>query len=613
MDENLPPDEIRHRSFLARQDNTPSDSAQVNLLFCKDAFARAGSKPHIFKDLRENLQALDQQQTQDFLSSLDHSSLFSQIFVLKISRLTSPIVPEVLFSHASRALNIYKASLASGNFAPECSVLAALTLVQLSLAANSRTPLLRAAAILELCRAKHEDYFPITVLLINLYRYLGLFSLAFSAFVSLSVKNLQWETVGHLVLTRISTLHPHRPKDVVSELGKAEPAFEPAGALDGTLQVGNKIVDGVGESIKRGLREGAYQNVANAVDTRKKIELSLWRRICAVEVQKVARMTGDSTLEPWQAPAESTGEQALSDQRDTAFRPYYSDADTTAWAMLDCGPVPKEGWLHAMVLQERLRNYFRTTADKEAAEKEWEALKAAQEQAQESLLERTGTDAQVTGSEKVFYQAMTHVLKLVEAAKSGEASDNGTSATIEKTLGDWIKMPKQDKILDELGVGWDYLHHWYVGLELVHLVSAFVRWAENYSVATAAASKGKKGKGPSATTAKPASSIPKEKLQALQGAAEQLQGEILEQAKGVKAKFTEGGILGSVLERVMPSPPDEKTSDKGFNEAFGAFVESLGGEAAVETIVGRWLASWEDACDGVLAVRSAAVGGRKGK
>lgn len=71
------------------------------------------------------------------------------------------------------------------------------------------TALIRAAAILErLCRDSPHNYQAL-LLLVRVYLLLGAGSLALSTFSKLSVKQIQYDSVAHILFTRLSTVHPH--------------------------------------------------------------------------------------------------------------------------------------------------------------------------------------------------------------------------------------------------------------------------------------------------------------------------------------------------------------------------------------------------------------------
>lgn len=464
-----------------------------------------------------------------------------------------------------------------------------------------------------------------------MYRHLGLFSLSFATFISLSVKNLQWETVGHLVLTRSGTLHPHQPHDEnLSKTGKPEPAFDPSEAIDSTLQVSEKLVNGLSNSVQKGLNAGSYSNVVDAVDTKKKIERSLWRRVCAVEEQKVARATGDTTIRAWESFENDDKLSAgdLIDQRDTSFVPNYSSTDLELWEELLCGPTPKEGWLTVMTLQERLLNCLRCAGSSQLLDSElgqldraWDALFEAQRAAAELLPTEAARHEQLTRAEQQVSVVSQQVLTLIKAMRANQKVEeeegvlkdiaNALSAMLEETpsLG-------SEPSLEQMGVGWRVLHGWYVALETCSLVHEFSRFSgppviPESTKATKGA--GKKGK-PQASSDGVSAILSQAQRKLLADAAVEVHEKVKAQAKEAKARFGEGGVLGRVLEGLVPvEGGGESSEEKEFAEHFNEFVEGAGGEAALETLVGRWLASWEDAVEGVLGVPALGRTTGKGK
>jgi hypothetical protein len=605
MDEHLPPDNIRHRAFLVRHQNT-FGKPQSNLAFCQDAFARAGTKPTIFRELRDNIERLDEAQIQDFVSGLDTSLLSTRVFALKVARLTNRTKKySTPLSQATAAIESYSDAQNAGTSSPKCIVIAAQSLIQHAFSLPSevtteaQTLLLRAAAVLELSIAKNEDYFPIPILLVQLYRYLGLFSLAFSTFISLSIKNLQWETVGHLVLTRVGSLHPHQPHDEATDRdGKSKPMFDPAYGLDTTIEVSDKTLNGLNESVKRGLREGSYSNIIEAVETRKRIKRSVWRRICTVEEQKVARMTSDMTLNAW---ASDNDEQELCDQRDPSFVPNYCKADEQLWRDLECGPTPKQGWLKVMVLQERLVNCLRESVqDGAVREANWTALQECH-----AHLRGISQEDELTKAEQECYVMVQKVYEVVYTVlHTKKQVPDALLNALTDGVGALVNVSAEAQ-LDDVGVPWRQAHLWYTTLDiahLTHLLSAWSALAEGTPESAGTAGKGKKAKSPASASK---SMLSKEQRTNLATKAKQAHEDILSQARKTKARFNEGGLLGGLLERLTPDGSQDGADGeaKQFGEKFGALVEAAGGEVALETVVGKWLASWEDACEGVLGVR----------
>ena len=103
-------------------------------------------------------------------------------------------------------------------------------------------------------------------------------------FKKLSVKNLQFETVGHLILTRISSSQPG--------LGGGQNDLDPLFELDTSLTVLENADNTLVRGIREGLRFGSYSNIYNSVKMRSDIEQSVNKQIYAIEERKVSMWRG---------------------------------------------------------------------------------------------------------------------------------------------------------------------------------------------------------------------------------------------------------------------------------------------------------------------------------
>ena len=197
---------------------------------------------------------------------------------------------------SSEALRLYLQSKEQDSPLPEACLLAALALAKVGI--NVEQPqhdrsdcLVQAIVILGGCCQHFEEYYPALILLIRLQLMLGLVSSAMMNFKKLSVKNMQWETMGHFIITRISTLHP-------LQLGKITPSedagFNPLEALDLTLEVAENAGKSLSRSIMEGLNCGSYVNVAESVQMKSEMERSLNRQIAAVEERRIQQLRGIS-------------------------------------------------------------------------------------------------------------------------------------------------------------------------------------------------------------------------------------------------------------------------------------------------------------------------------
>lgn len=620
------------------------------LKWCQIHYTAYGEKSFAFQDLRPSLQLLEKDAWQAFLESTQQqdASPGAQLFGLKAHRLISNGSPTQGLEHTVQALKVYKASSDNGHATAEAPILAALSLIGVACKTKSPAYMLRAAALLQLAFSKHEAHFPFAVLLITIYRYLGLFSLAIATFVSLSVKNLQFETVAHQMFTRISTLHPDIPSTAHtdSEDG-SETIMDPAVAVDTALAVNAKVADGLAESIKRGLRENSYSNILDAIKTRRSIQSSLGKRMFQIEERKLARMTGDDDTDN-SIFGLSPGPALLVDIRDSSFLSTYSANDEAVWKQLACGPEPDGYWLDSMTLHENLRAFLRLPTSHEDGVERFQYLEAAVSKLQQETSSENPEIDTLTWQERSIHVVATKILKILKVyyeantAETHSIAQSTKAATdIEELLTDWLSSHSANANIttpDSMTTGpnWNQLHSYYTAYEASSLVLTFLRWIEETEAgvdATSASTK-KKSKNKNKTTTGPEAPVQATKGQQtvlpspdlasnLRKAANDLVDRVKEQARPQKKALNEGGVLSGLVDVVMghaeePHTPaaeeaqvDSKTKEE-FETAYSAFLESMGGEVAVEVVVSKWLASWEDALNGVLNVdvgKVAGVGG----
>ena len=96
----------------------------------------------------------------------------------------------------------------------DAAILAAMGCVHLFDNGDERG-LVRAAAILEMLLSNSAHNYDAQLIIIRVYIYLGLGAQAMSHYARLDIKHLQYLTNSWIMLTRISTIHPH-PFPIVS-------------------------------------------------------------------------------------------------------------------------------------------------------------------------------------------------------------------------------------------------------------------------------------------------------------------------------------------------------------------------------------------------------------
>lgn len=152
---------------------------------------------------------------------------------------------------------------------------------------------IQAAALLEYAHSKSPANPQVLLLLVKIYTSLGAGSLAMRAYVRLNLKQIQNETLGYILLDRISSMHPHACADIMTHEDPVP--FDPATEL-AKLHVNYKRFK---EQIERNywtcLEKGNYGSVFQLMDVNEKLAPSLAGAMSVVERRKLLRMTGLDT------------------------------------------------------------------------------------------------------------------------------------------------------------------------------------------------------------------------------------------------------------------------------------------------------------------------------
>jgi N-acetyltransferase B complex (NatB) non catalytic subunit len=694
LDEYITNPELRDRpALLTRLENSRNpkegvvtDQAGV-FAACTTYFNLYKNKSFCFDDLRLSLKYLDEKHHKDFSNFLtaqiqQESNTQNLLFSLKYDRL---IVPDdendaSTLERASIAIELFTFSAAKDTPCPEAGLLAALDL--LAIAARNENPrpdyLLRAILVLELCSSKYPDYYPYSILLIQCYSYMGLMSLAMEVFIKLSVKNLQWENVAHIILNRVSTLHPFQS-------GKGETMLSPSGACEAGLGILDKSTDALNSGIREGLKHGSYSNILDSVQLKNDFRRSVNRRLYALEENKIARLTGDT-----EAGADSIKPriQDSDDKRDFSFFPTYTAADERTYKSLTKGPLPNDAWIDAMALTQYLHLYLKSDLSSPSSASDAAAVLLNQFMSLAGPPDRIQTE--LTEAENRLYVITMIILKVLSKSQFGKnsaaAAADIAAAFHEAKLAEHIEElidlgklrlnpQKTESVKGNVSLvggvkvpGWEYLHSSFVYFEIGSVVKALVGWV----LKSAGKGKGNTAKKNPSTSGGGAgvAGTMKEDAERLSKALRDLEDSLKENAKEVKNELGESGVLGRLVDVALPADEggeggddgdaqgnpkasesgrgnetasqtayaadkstansnlivgenrhdngdnnenstanqNENSKSKGNAKTWARFKASLtqlhgGDEALVETLVGRWRESWEDALDGIVQVK----------
>jgi N-terminal acetyltransferase B complex non-catalytic subunit len=209
---------------------------------------------------------------------------------------------------------------------------------------------LQAAFLLRYCLTRMKDDYPTLVVLTRLLTLLGAVSFSAIIFKKLSIKNLQWENAGHLLLTRLSTLHPQGSNG-------DEGTFDPLQTLDVAMAANANSIRSVRRHIMAGLNHKSYVNVVETIGLREDLRKSFSKQLYEVEATRAKRLRDlpDSEREPfssgkWHIPHLIFEDMAQSnatigpfvDRRDFGFIPSFEHPYVKPFAhYLEAGPNPK--------------------------------------------------------------------------------------------------------------------------------------------------------------------------------------------------------------------------------------------------------------------------------
>jgi len=523
----------------------------------------------------------------------DSKDINRRLFLLKFDyafMLNKPQSPECA-SFAVKALDLYDAGLSGNPACPEAALLAALVLLRAAASTNKPEFATQAVLLLEACRKRFQEYYPFLVLLVQIQRMLGTVSCAMDNFAKLSVKNLQWETVGHLILTRISTIHPFQS-------GTGEGSFNPLAALDLGLTMFENADHSLVRSIHDGLKSGSYSNIINSVGMKSDMENSLNRQVYTIDERKIARFAkvpGDQGL--CARPAN------LVDKRDFSFLPKYGECDNAVQQYLQCGPIPKEPWLDAMAFYDHLVSCLKYEVASQGglAVKEMHLLAAGANRLPDTVSnELTEIEYKNHLCHTLLYQAVDAAFDHPDHEKKPNPQET-FDQSLDKMC-DWLSeaiqtyapdtpdtsLPGPDDhfiVLHDIKLpSWRYMHTSFTLLETLQALSLFLT----------AQSKNQK---PKKTNANPTTAVPsKGQITKLQDLVTHAEKAVHADAKRLKQQINTSGVLGKLLDVSLGR-------GDGGDDELAAQLERVCDEAQAETVCGRMKEAWEDALDGILAVK----------
>ncbi|KAK5173654.1 uncharacterized protein LTR77_002335 [Saxophila tyrrhenica] len=196
---------------------------------------------------------------------------------------------EEVISFASDALQLFHKGTKSseGNrrrLKVDACFLAVSGLVRAFELTDQTSYLLNAAHITEALLAQNEHIHESRLILVYLYMRLNLGSLALHLFDSLRVKEIQNDTVGHALFTRLSLVHPYSTGQTKKE------TLDPLKMVSNALQMYIRCEDKLAETQAGVLAHGQTGMVFDLQELRDKLRTSLSRRITFLEQRRIDRL-----------------------------------------------------------------------------------------------------------------------------------------------------------------------------------------------------------------------------------------------------------------------------------------------------------------------------------
>ncbi|OQD85225.1 hypothetical protein PENANT_c010G02609 [Penicillium antarcticum] len=445
--------------------------------------------------------------------------------------------------------------------------------------------LIRAAGILERLLVDSPHNYEALLSLIRIYILLGAGSLALKTFSKLSVKHVQYETVGHILFTRLGSIHPYSAPPYE---GAEYKDFDPQAAFVQGLDFYRSANLTVSRSLMNGLREGSYVNLEETIELRNRLNDSVCRRIMALETRRVQRLRKGEHLSFHEEIAQSTS--PVHDQRSyDAFMNLENHSQPTFETRLRAGPIPKLNWLASARVTDQLFGVLKSIAMQKPNPTD-EALPDI------SDLKLSEPDNDLTSTELDVGKINTELLKVANFMAGSKAH---TSDQIAKVLGQveaWLNDKKQyltlqdDKkspIIESTTISfngtpaaptWRYFHAIWSLVEILKALSNIFDLDSKKTVKTA--------------------KLPAEQLKRVTALVCDVFEDVRSNTRALKRGLSESATLSTVIDLVMQGDADDE-----YEKPLQNVLDRMMDASALEVFCGELRESWEEALDGVMTAK----------
>ena len=215
-------------------------------------------------------------------------------YTLRISKSQSQSILQAFVCNCTR---LYKLSIFLGDDrvysdnkpGDDACILAVMGLVRLSELEQKRY-LFLSAQLLEFLLARSKHNYQALLTLVRVYVMLGAGSLAMKTYKRLAIKNLQHETMAHVLFTRFATIHPHAAPinfGPSTERKDTDPISAVGAALDSYRSSARQAA--VGKRLF--LEKGRYSMLLGVLEVEDAMKRSLCKVMWVLERRRMKRLT----------------------------------------------------------------------------------------------------------------------------------------------------------------------------------------------------------------------------------------------------------------------------------------------------------------------------------
>ncbi|KAG4305222.1 hypothetical protein PORY_001392 [Pneumocystis oryctolagi] len=290
-------------SFMISLDNVIDDK----LHSCIQYFETFGTKMCCFEDLRLFVEKLRKKEQNIFLVSIrdfcdkaksnETISKRNYVEILKNTEKFEYFVnyyelkdEKMWIAFSSRLVEEYENSLFLDNslsmtdnqYGDDFLILSVHALFNVFFISNKQSYLIQAILLLELGLLHSKHNFQFRLLLVRLYSMIGAFSLAFFTYKSLLIKQIQYDTLSYIFLTKCSNYYPS--KSLHDEL-----------MVTKSIYISN--IREIPEVLALAYENCSYSNIENFIEFGVRVNNSIWRHILKQELLHLSYLINDKIFD----------------------------------------------------------------------------------------------------------------------------------------------------------------------------------------------------------------------------------------------------------------------------------------------------------------------------